>query len=52
MAVLLTKNKIERSTKRLEPKTVKKSSSILEPKKLPLDLLTMQTAKLINRIGK
>lgn len=51
MAVLLTKNKIERSTKGLEPKTVKKYSSILQPKKLPLDLLTMQTAKLINRIG-
>ena len=33
MAVLLTKNKIERSTKGLEPKTVKKSSSILANQK-------------------
>ena len=52
MAVLLTKNKIERSTKGLEPKTVKNIPQFWQLKKRPLDLLTMQIAKLINRIGK
>ncbi len=36
MAVLLTNNKIERSTKGLEPKTVKKYSSILATQKTTL----------------
>ena len=45
MAVLLTKNKIERSRKGLEPKTVEKYSSILATQKTILRLPNYANSK-------